>query len=311
MRRWRRSCATGPTRGGGRAHPTAAYASFVRGIERIDGSCGKAYILAQSQVFGGSPDFYKTYLQRLREATPLRLQSVAQQWLSDGVFVLNVMPTPEYSVATSSVDRSKMPATGKAPDLKLPPLERATLSNGLKVVLAERHNAPLVGMTLIVDAGYAADSLATPGTAKLATGHDPTRARRRATRCRLRRARNRWVRRSARAPRSTRRSSQLNALTAQLPESLELFTRCAAQPHLPGSRLRAAEGAVLAGIQQEKAQPRGIASRLFPKLIYGEGPCVLESAVRERLGRKRRRADARVICARSISAGFGRTTRRC
>ncbi len=36
-----------------------------------------------------------------------------------------------------------------------------------KVVLAERHNAPVVDITLIVDAGFAADSLAKPGTARL------------------------------------------------------------------------------------------------------------------------------------------------
>ena len=48
---------------------------------------GKSYILAQSQVFGGSPDFYKQYLKWVREATPRDVQSVAKQWLSDGVFV--------------------------------------------------------------------------------------------------------------------------------------------------------------------------------------------------------------------------------
>src|SRR5437870_4966709 len=32
---------------------TSGCASFVRGIERIDGSSGKSYLLAQSQVFGG------------------------------------------------------------------------------------------------------------------------------------------------------------------------------------------------------------------------------------------------------------------
>ena len=41
---------------------TTNYANFARGIERIDGFGGKSYILAESQVFGGSPDFYKTRL---------------------------------------------------------------------------------------------------------------------------------------------------------------------------------------------------------------------------------------------------------
>ncbi len=147
---------------------TAAYASFVRGLERIDGSGGKSYLLAESQVFGGSPDFYKTRLKWAQDATPKDIQAAAKAWLSDGVFVLNVQPTPEYKVAATGADRSKLPAVGTPPELKLPPLQRFTLSNGLKVALAERHNAPVVDMTLIIDAGYAADSLAAPGTARLA-----------------------------------------------------------------------------------------------------------------------------------------------
>ncbi len=249
---------------------TAAYAGFVRGIERIDGESGKAYILAQSQVFGGSPDFYKTYLQRLREAAPAELQKVAQQWLSDGVFVLNVVPTPEYSVAKSSVDRSKIPGTGKAPDLKLPPLERATLSNGLKVVLAERHNAPLVGMTLIVDAGYAADSLATPGTAKLALSMIREGTKSLDSLQIAARAESLGAQIGVGSSLDTS-YIQLNALTARLPESFDLFTDVLLNPTFPEGDFTRLKGQVLAGIQQEKAQPRGIASRLFPGLIYGEG----------------------------------------
>ncbi len=41
--------------------------------------------------------------------------------------------------------------------LNLPPLQKTTLSNGLKVVLAERHTAPVVNFTLMVDSGYSAD----------------------------------------------------------------------------------------------------------------------------------------------------------
>ena len=75
----------GPDGRGARAHhDRPAYASFVRGIERIDGSGGKSYILAQSQVFGGSPDFYKTYLKwvqrRHAEGRAGRCEAVAVRW---------------------------------------------------------------------------------------------------------------------------------------------------------------------------------------------------------------------------------------
>ncbi|MCK7476294.1 MAG: hypothetical protein M0C28_00925 [Candidatus Moduliflexus flocculans] len=37
-----------------------------------------------------------------------------------------------------------MPAAGPAPEVAFPAVERATLANGLKIVLAERHAVPVV-----------------------------------------------------------------------------------------------------------------------------------------------------------------------
>ena len=66
------------------------------------------------------------------------------------------------------MDRKKLPKPGAAPEVKFPDFQRATLSNGLKMILAERHSIPVVQLQSAVDAGYAADQFATPGTAKLA-----------------------------------------------------------------------------------------------------------------------------------------------
>src|SRR5579859_2542571 len=154
-------------------------ASFVRGIERIGGFGGKSDRLAQSQVFLGSPDAYKISLKRVQDATVEDLKAAANRWLSDGVYVLEVHPFPDYKAAASGADRSKPPVVGAPPELKLPKLQHATLSNGLKVILAERHEVPLVDFWLNVDAGYAADQFASPGTASmtmaLLTGGTKTR----------------------------------------------------------------------------------------------------------------------------------------
>ena len=89
------------------------------------------------------------------------------------------IPSQLTKTAAAGADRSKAPAIGAPPELKLPKLQRATLSNGLKVILAERHEVPLVNFWLNVDAGYAADQLASPGTASmtmaLLTGGTKTR----------------------------------------------------------------------------------------------------------------------------------------
>ncbi len=249
---------------------TAGYADFVRGIERVDGFSGKSYILAQSQVFGGSPDFYKQYLKWIREATPREVQSVAQKWLSDGVFVLTVLPTPDYKVAATSADRSKLPATGTPPSLHLPPLQRATLSNGLNVVLAERHNAPIVDMMMILDAGYASDSLSSPGTAKLAIAMLDEGTKKRNSLQIAERAELLGARLRAGSSLDTSYLT-LNAITGKLAESLELFSDVVINPTFPEADFERLKAQTLAAIQQEKTQPRGIALRLFPQLIYGKG----------------------------------------
>ena len=78
----------------------------LRGIERIGGFGGKSDRLAISQVFRGSPDAYKISLKRVREATAEDLKSAANRWLSDGVYILEVDPFPEYKTASTGADRT-------------------------------------------------------------------------------------------------------------------------------------------------------------------------------------------------------------
>jgi zinc protease len=137
-------------------------AGFIRGVDRIGGFGGKSDVLARGQAFLGDPGFYRAQLQRVQDASVQDLKSAARRWLSDGVYVLEVHPFPDYKTGAVSADRSKMPETGAPPELKLPTLERATLSNGLKVILAQRHEIPVVDFRLQLDAGYAADQFACP-----------------------------------------------------------------------------------------------------------------------------------------------------
>src|SRR5215472_4206185 len=266
-----RLLATGPTREELERTKTTDYAEFVRAVERIDGAGGKAAILGENQLYGGSPDFFKQSLRWMRDATAADIQNAARAWLSDGVFVLNVEPLPEYhAVASDTADRSKLPVVGTPPALNLPPLQRATLSNGLKVVLAERHDVPVVHFNLMVDAGHAADSLAKPGTANLALnllteGTTSLEALQIAARAEGLGAHL--------GSGSTLDTSGifLNAITSRVPESLDLFADVLLNPTFPDKELPRLKSQTLAAIQQQKSQPRGIASRLFPRLLYGEG----------------------------------------
>jgi zinc protease len=260
----------GPTREELERIKTSDYASFVRAVERIDGSSGKAAILGESMLYGGSPDFYKTSLSWLRNATVAEVQRASRTWLSDGVFVLNVEPFPEYHAEGAGADRSKLPAVGSPPALKLPPLERATLSNGLKVVLAERHAVPVVQLSLIVDAGHAADSLAKPGTSNLALAMISNGTKTRNALQISARSEELGAEIGAGSTLDTSFIS-LNAIRSELGPSLELFSDILLNPTFPDAELVRLKNQSIAAIQQAKSQPRGVASRLFPSLIYGEG----------------------------------------
>jgi len=243
-------------------------ANFIRGIERIGGFGGKSDRLAQSEVFQGSPDGYKTLLKLAREATAENLKASANRWLSDGVYILEVLPFPTYKTASTGADRSKAPEIGTPPTLKLPKLQRATLSNGLKVVLAERHEVPLVDFRMTSDAGYAADQFATPGTASmtmaLLTGGTKSRsALEISDQLALLGAE---LRATSNLDLSTVR---LSALKSKLEASLELFADVILNPSFPEADFKRQQKLQLAAIDREKNAPTQMALRVFPGLLYG------------------------------------------
>lgn len=59
--------------------------------------------------------------------------------------------------AQQGPDRSKPPVPGPAPSLKVPPVQKRTLSNGLPVWIVEMHEVPVVDVTLIIKSGAAVD----------------------------------------------------------------------------------------------------------------------------------------------------------
>jgi zinc protease len=261
--------AEGPTEQELQRVKTQYMANFVRGIERIGGFGGKSDILAQNQVYAGSPDHYKVTLKRVREATTQDLHRVAKEWLSDGVYILEVHPFSPYKTISSDVDRKKLPEPGPAPDVSFPSLQRATLSNGLKVVLAERHAIPLVSFNLLVDAGYAADQFATPGTAKLAVAMiDEGTKKRNALQISEELA---LLGANLNSGSNLDMSSvSLSALKSNLDASLEIYADVVLNPSFPEEDFKRLQKQQLDGIQAEKVQPVQMALRVFPKYLYGK-----------------------------------------
>lgn len=244
--------------------------SFIRGAERIGGFGGKSDILAMNQVYAGDPDYYKVSVGRVREATPEKVRKVAETWLTDGVYNLEVHPFPEYATVKTDADRSKLPTLGEVPDTKFPELQRAQLKNGVKIIVAERHSIPVVTFNMIMDAGYAADSFGIPGTAKLAMNmlDEGTKSR-----SALEISEQLQLLGANLGSGSDLDTSSifLSALKANLQDSLELYADVILNPSFPQEELDRLKKNQVDAIQREKVQPVSMALRVLPQLLYGEG----------------------------------------
>jgi zinc protease len=248
---------------------TRYMANFVRGIERIGGFGGKSDRLATSQVFGGSPEAYKTTLKRIQAATPEDLRATARRWLADGVYILEVYPYPQY-VAGTGVDRSKLPEPGTPPELRLPKLQHAALGNGLKMVLAERHETPVVNFWLVLDAGYAADQFGLPGTAQ-ATAAVLTGGTKSRTALEISDELGTLGAQLNAFSNLDVTVVSLSALKAKLDPSLAVYADVILNPSFPQADFERQKKIQLAAIQQEKVAGILMAIRVFPALLYGKG----------------------------------------
>lgn len=259
----------GPTEDELKRIKTQYFARFIRGMERIGGFGGKSDILAVNQVYGGSPDFYMQTLKEIEESTVDDLLNSAKKWLSDGEYILEVQPFPEFTTQAEDVDRSEIPVVGEAPEVKFPDLQRATLSNGMKVILAERKTIPVVNLNLMVDAGYAADQMSKPGTASLAMNmlDEGTKTK---NSLQISEELEKLGATLSSGSSLDFSNVSMSALKPNLDESLSIFADVILNPSFPEADFNRLKNEQLVRIQQEKSSPMQMAIRVFPKLLYGD-----------------------------------------
>jgi zinc protease len=261
---------SGPTAAELELAKTAILAQYTRVVERIGGFGGKSDLLASCTTYTGNPECYKDYLKAIKAATPAQVKQALQTWVSDGDYVLDVQPYPTNLTTTAKLDRSQPPALGKPEQLKLPAMQKATLSNGLKVVLAERHTAQLVNFSLIVDAGFASDSEKTRGLASL-TGRlleEGTTTRSAAD---ISAAFESLGAEFSVGTGLDSANVNLNTLKATLPKALDVYADVIQHPAFAQKELDRQKQIRLANIAREKSSPSEMGLRLLPSLVYGAG----------------------------------------
>jgi zinc protease len=287
----------GPTADELKRAKTSDVAGTIKGLESVGGFSGKAVTLAEGEVYHGDPGYYKKELQEEAALTPEKVRAAAKKWLSRPVFAFTLAPgkrqayeesklagdtagagggakvtaAPKSAAAstTAGVDRSTLPPIGAIADLKLPPVEHATLSNGIPVVFARRTAVPVVRVAIDFDAGNAADPKSALGTQSfmlnmLDEGTDKYDS------VQIAEAKENLGASIGAAPSMDRSSVYLSALKANLPQSLNLMADIVRNPAFAPAEVNRVRAQQLAGIAAETKQPVGLALRTLPPILYGK-----------------------------------------
>ncbi len=171
------------------------------------------------------------------------------------------------------IDRTRgLPAVGEATRLVLPPIERATLSNGMKVVFAPSRSVPLVRLLLSFDAGVAGDDRRKPGTqgimlAMLDEGSNGALGPMSGPQ--VAREMERLGASFSAAAGLDRTRLGLNVLAPNLAPSLALFADMVRTPAFDSAQLERIRVQALTALAAEATSPQGLAYRALPELLYG------------------------------------------
>ncbi|WP_293373650.1 pitrilysin family protein [Nevskia sp.] len=239
-------------------------------LPAFDGVGAKGQLLAANEVFHGDPAQYKRELKWEQDATPADVRDAARRWLGAGRLVLEVLPENGLKPATEAVDRSKLPVPAASAALKLPPVARATLANGLKLAVIERRGVPLVEMALIVDAGRAADAVGKTGISAMTFGQLDEGAGTLDSLAIARRQAELGIEIGASSGREASMVT-LSAIKPSLSAALDLYATIIRKPSFPQADLDRSKQNLKSAIVQEKASPGGLLRRVLSTRIYGVG----------------------------------------
>ncbi|GGE87670.1 M16 family metallopeptidase [Sphingomonas prati] len=276
---------TGPTADEVSRYVTTTAARQIKGLESVGGFGGKAVALAEGAVYANDPGFYAKQLAALAAVTPAQAQAVAQKWLSRPVYALSIVPGARENyveaapvavktddaattAAAGPVGRGGLPTVGTIKELEFPAVQRATLSNGMQVVYAQRTAVPVTKVAISFDAGNAADPKAKLGTQSLmlALLDEGTETR---NSIQIAEAQERLGANIGARASMDRTTVSLDALTANLAPSLDLMQDIVRNPAFAPAEVDRLRNTQLARIASELTQPQGVALRTLPAVLYG------------------------------------------
>jgi predicted Zn-dependent peptidase len=169
-----------------------------------------------------------------------------------------------------SIDRTTAPQPGPPRPYHFPRVARRALENGLRILVAENHNAPLVSMRTLFRSGADYD---TPELAGLASLTGELLDEGAGTRDAVRLAEDLGLLGASLGSGADWDASyiSIDSLSRTFAEAFTIFADVNRKPTLPGSSLERVRAERLMELLQQRDEPGAIAGKRFSNLIYGSG----------------------------------------
>ena len=170
--------------------------------------------------------------------------------------------------AAQAPDRSKPPASGAAPALKLPAIQKRQLSNGMPVWLVELHEVPVVQVNLLVQGGTADDPAGKFGIGSLMAAMLTEGAGSRSS-LDIADAIDFLGADLSAAAAVNATSIRLHVPVARVADALPIMADVAQRPTFPAAELERLRQQRLTSLLQARDDPSTTAALAFSRVLYG------------------------------------------
>lgn len=171
--------------------------------------------------------------------------------------------------AQQALDRKKIPAPGPTPVLRVPTWTKSTLSNGAELVVSEKHDLPLISFSITFlggDAQFEPAGRQGVGSLTASLLSEGTKTRNGDALSNALQLLGTTVTSSVSAETG---SIAFVSTTAKFGATLDILSDMLLNSTFPAEGLERLRGQRLVALTQARAQPAAIASRVFPRIVFG------------------------------------------
>ncbi len=275
--------------------------NFYSGLSSV---LGKGFQLAQYQIFAGDPGYinedikqilavttddvtrvYNKYIKNKHYVASSFVPKGQSQLVLEGSVLADVVEEPiidgaeddfnlelavDYPKTPSSFDRSQEPPYGETPSLSIPKVWKNELSSSLKVFGIENNEVPLVQFEIQIKGGMLLESPDKIGVSNLLASM-LTKGTQQKTPEELE-----YAIEMLGANISTYATDDAlvisgTTLSKYFDETMKLVSEILLEPRWDTAEFELVKQSTLSSIARRQANPNNVASRLYAKLIYGDG----------------------------------------